>query len=144
MSNWILVADRARARILARHDTGQDDLEEVTELDHQQSHQRKSDVVTDQQGRFQERGTGQHAGEPETDFKHETAQRFAGEIVEILEKGRLENRFEQLILVSPPLFLGVLRDKLPSPLARMVSHEIDKDLTQLKTSELATRIPCDR
>jgi protein required for attachment to host cells len=143
MSNWILVADRSRARILTPNGSDNSTLEELADFAHPEGHQRQSDVVTDQQGRFQERGSGQHAGEPETDFKHETAQRFAGEIVEYLEKGRMANRFKRLIVVSPPMFLGVLRGKLPSPLASMVCHEINKDLTQLKVNELASRIPSD-
>lgn len=137
---WILVADRGRAQILATDLPDAKRLTIVETLVHPTSTVRASDIDTDGPGSFPDRGGQSHAGDPETDFRHQTAQQFAGQIIERLEKGRLSNAFGQLILVAPPLFLGVLRDKLPSPLAQLVTHEMDKDLTRQPEEDIRQRL----
>ncbi|MFG0333025.1 MAG: host attachment protein [Maioricimonas sp. JB049] len=137
---WILVADRGRAQILSANLPDADRLEIVETLVHPASTVHARDLETDGPGSFQERGGERHAGEPETDFRHRTARDFALQIVERLEKGRMANAFGKLIVVAPPLFLGVLRDKLSGPLAQMVAHEIAKDLTRKREKELHERL----
>ncbi|MEW4531237.1 host attachment protein [Maioricimonas sp. JC845] len=137
---WVLVADRGRAQILAADLPDAARLEIVETLVHPASTVHARDIETDGPGSFQDRGGQSHAGDPETDFRHQTAQQFAGQIVERLEKGRLTNAFGKLIVVAPPLFLGVLRDKLPAPLSQLVAHEIGKDLTRQSERELRDRL----
>lgn len=139
-TNWILVADRSRARVFSQRLPGEP-LEEVKDFVHPESSLKKHDVVTDRQGRFSERGGARQAGDPETDFKHETAEKFAGELVDFLEHGRQTNQFGQLTLIAAPLFLGVLRQKLTSPLSQLTTLEIDKDYTHLKPAEILKRLP---
>ena len=137
---WVLVANRSRARILSQRLPGEP-LQEVTSLKHPDGSLKQQDVETDRQGRFGERGNMRQAGDPETDFKHETAERFAGEIADLLDKARQRNQFGELVMIAAPLFLGVLRKKLPAPLGQMVTLEIDKDYTHLKPGELAKHLP---
>lgn len=132
---WILVADRSRARILLRTLTG-DRLEEVASFEHPESTQKYRDVVTDQPGRFQGGGDAHQSGDPQTDFKHETAARFAQEIVGFLEKARQQSKFEELALIAAPAFLGVLRGKLTDSLSRQVTFEVSKDYTHMKADDV--------
>jgi protein required for attachment to host cells len=141
MTTWIVVADRSRARILAAESPEANKLEEVVEFVHPASRLSRQDVVSDAPGRFEAVAGGRHTGEPETDFKHETAEEFAHEIIAYLDKARLENAFDRVGLVSAPLFLGVLRDKMPRPMAHMVAWEVDRDYTQLKTNEIRKHLP---
>lgn len=135
-TTWILVADRSRARILAASENNSRKLEEIADFVYPESGLKYQQVVTDRQGHFEAKGVGLHAGEPETDFKHQTANRFAVQLCEHLEKARLENRFARLHVVAAPLFLGVLREKFPTPLTQLITREIAKDYTLLKPDEI--------
>ena len=48
-----------------------------------------------------------------------------------------------VMLIAAPMFLGVLRSKLTSPLVKMVTLEINKDYTKLKTEEIRKHLPND-
>jgi protein required for attachment to host cells len=141
MTTWIIVADRSRARVLAAESPEANELEEVAEFVHPASQLSRQDVVSDTAGRFEASVGGRHTGQPETDFKHETAAEFAQEIIAYLDKARLENAFDRVALVAAPLFLGVLRKKMSSPMAQMVAWDVDRDYAQLKTNEIRKHLP---
>lgn len=137
---WVVVADRARSRILSAPWLGCGEWEEVADLTHSEGALKAGEVETDRPGTFGDSAGGHHGGEPSTDFKHQTAERFAHEIVEYLENGRMHNKFGKLGFVCPPLFLGVLRKSLPAPLANLVALELDKDYTQASITEIASHL----
>jgi protein required for attachment to host cells len=137
---WAVVADRARARILQAEWPEADVWNEHTTLECEEGAAAARDVNTDGPGTFSESAGGHHGGQKQTDFEHQTAQRFADEIIAVLDKGRTDNVFGKLAVVAPPLFLGVLRKKLPAPLASMVTLELDKDYTQDKLEPLGERL----
>ncbi len=164
MTTWILVADRAQARIFVPEEAGTESLrqhvdfagragylapdveepETLTEQDafiHPESHLSRQAVETDRAGRFDTTGSAQHSGDPEQDFKHQTAEHFAKKLVDYLEKARQKNQFDQLALVAAPLFLGTLRKTLTSSLSQMVTLELDKDYTKLKPEEIRKHLP---
>ena len=138
---WIVVADRGRARIFAADSPANATLDEITEFECSQGHARQRDMVTDRQGYFRGRDGSLESGQQQTDFKHQTAEQFALQIVEFLEKGRQQQKFGTLIVIAAPLFLGVLREKLTAPLAHMVTLEMDKDYTQLRSAEIRKHLP---
>lgn len=88
---------------------------------------------SDRLGQFDSTGSAQYFGEPEQDFKHQTVEHFSKELVEYLEKSRLENQFDQL---TTPLFLGELHKALAPSLSQMVKLELDKDKTKLKPEDI--------
>lgn len=139
-TSWVLVADRAHARIFSTSDPELRDLSEVKTLIHSESAVHARDVLTDRPGRF----AGLHgeyvSGEPETDFRHQTAQDFAVQIVAELEHGRTQNRYGQLIIIAPSLLLGVLRKHLPEALKKLIIAEVDKELVRRPVSELAESV----
>lgn len=140
---WTVVADRSRARVLSAPWPQGDSWEEVAELQHTDGALAPHETYTDGPGTFADVAGGHHAGQEQTDFRHQTAERFAGEVVDVLEKGRANNEFGKLALVAPPLFLGVLRKKLPSPLSAMVIFELDKDYTQAKLDEVGGHLQAE-
>jgi protein required for attachment to host cells len=133
---WVLVADRARARIFESEWPLGNQLKEIAALVHPEGQAREQDVLTDEPGRFAELAAGPHSGERRTDHRHKTAIEFANVVAERLEKGRVGNQFGHLVLVAPALYLGVLRGTLSSPLAKLVSHEVTKDYTHLPAREI--------
>lgn len=133
---WVLVADRARARIFQSPWPLNSQFDEIATLVHPEGKAKESEILTDGPGRFAEVAGGPHSGEPRTDHRHRTAQDFAHVVADHLEKGRVTNQFGHLVIIAPALYLGVLRDTLSGPLAKLVDHEINKDLTQLPAREL--------
>jgi len=124
---WILVADKAHARILAAA-TPMRAPTDVSRLMHPASQAKAEDLVTDQPGRDGHGNPGNAMDEADP-REHEQSV-FAKHIVESLEKGRQKGDFESLILVAPPQFLGELRSQLNSNLEKMVSQSLDKNLVE--------------
>ena len=134
-TTWIVVADRSQARIFASS-SGEEPLEELDTLVFPESQMRKSEIVSDRQGYFRGKDGALDSGDPEKDFKHHTAEQFAVQIAHHIDAARQHQQFGRLALVAPPLFLGVLRKKLPTPVAQMVAVEIDKDYSQQSTASI--------
>jgi protein required for attachment to host cells len=68
------------------------------------------------------------------------SERFAHSIAKLLEKGLAENQYEQLVLIAPPHFLGLLRAAIGDPVRKHVELTLDKDYTALEAGELAERL----
>lgn len=138
-TTWVLVADRSTARLFSKED-GTEDLLELETLMCDDGTSKQSSTVSDRQGYFKGREGGLEAGDPKTDFAHKTAEVFAAQVVSTLESGRTSNRFGRIVIFAAPLFLGVLRKKLPAPLAKMVTAEVDKDFVKESVSDIRTHL----
>jgi protein required for attachment to host cells len=138
---WIVVADQSHARIYeAAKPLGP--LAEIERLEHAVGSKRGGEILSDRPGRaFDSVGGGRHAMEPEVDAKEVEAMRFAKKIVTRLEKGRTSDRFDRLILVAGPHFLGLLRQALGPGLADLVSAAIAKNLGQYDAREIRAHLP---
>lgn len=134
--DWILVADRGRARVLHAIP----DAKVFPTLEtfvHPEADLKRSELESDVPSRDRQMaGVPGSPVEPRTDHKHLTAERFAHELTEHLEKARQDGRFDRLFVVAPPLFLGELRKSWKHPLAAMVAGEVDKDLSGLSDHDL--------
>ncbi|MDH5181326.1 MAG: host attachment protein [Gammaproteobacteria bacterium] len=127
---WVVVADSARARILSAENRTAP-LVEIKSLEHPEGRMHAVDLTSDLPGRDSDRsGMGRHAVGT-TDPKQYEAENFAREITTFLEDARNQNRFFQLVIIAAPSFLGILRNLMSTPLARLVASELDKNLTQL-------------
>lgn len=127
---WIVVADASKARLFSRKKKFSP-LEEVETLVHPESRLRRQDLVTDRPGQVQESRTpGEYsAGEP-TDPKAVEAQAFAREVARHLRKAQQEGRFQHLVLVADPHFLGELRKRLDEATAGAVAGTVSSNLTR--------------
>ncbi len=123
---WIVVAGSTDARILATENRSQSPTE-VARFMHPSNRMKEQQLETDAPGRTRGDGYGTNdMGEPHA---HERElQLFAQDIAATLEDGRNKKKFEDLILVAPPAFLGTLRQQLNEQLRGMVSQSLDKNL----------------
>jgi protein required for attachment to host cells len=129
-STWIVVAERARARIFAVSDVG-GKLRELTDLSHPESRLHARELSSDLPGRaFDSHGQGRHGMEQATDLKEQEAHAFALEIARHVDRNRLDGSFDALILVAPPKFLGRLRSELSKACKEAIVGEIDKNLVE--------------
>ncbi|HIF00702.1 MAG TPA: host attachment protein [Fuerstia sp.] len=138
-TTWVVVADRSRARILASSGDSTD-LAELETLVNPTGAMRQSECSSDRQGYFKGREGSLEAGDPETDWEHKTAETFAAQVIDYLETGRTSQQFGHVVLIAAPSFLGTLRQKLPTPLARMVELQVDKDYSKCSPKEIAAQL----
>jgi protein required for attachment to host cells len=125
---WIVVADGSRARILSRK-TPLGELTLVESLDNPVARMKTSELVTDAPGPHQTGDQHSTPGEIEED-------RFANRIAQRLAEAAHRNHFNGLQLIAAPRFLGVLRSKLPRPVASRVCSEMAKNFTSFSVEEI--------
>jgi protein required for attachment to host cells len=132
METRVIVADNARARIFASG-TAINQLQELEGFAHPEAHLSNIDLVGDSSGRSVD---GHGALEPATDARMVEEQAFAKLLGKHLKELHNQQHFEQLILIAPPRFLGLLRKELASPLDKLVTQSIDKDLTTASLEQI--------
>jgi protein required for attachment to host cells len=139
---WVVVADGGRVRVLLNLAKGKQMFPVFGGVfTNPAVHGHSRDLASDRPGRtFESVGSARHAEEPRVDPHREAKRHFAKEVCEFVDKGAREGQFEQLVLIAPPQMLGDLRAHLGPKAAKCIVAEVDKDLTQLPDSELATRL----
>jgi protein required for attachment to host cells len=66
--------------------------------------------------------------------------RFARHLARLMQEGLDAHRFEQLCVMAPPQFLGLLRAAMGTPLKRAVTRELVKDLTHEGNGRIADEV----
>ncbi len=138
-TTWIVVADRAQARILSK-ENNDNRLKEVATLDHPKSAMKQSDYVSDHQGRAIGHGGVPVAFDAKTDWEHKNAAEFAKQVADYLETGRNKHQFGRVVLMAAPAFLGALRPALSALLTAIVDLEVSKDYTDCSLDEIAAHL----
>lgn len=133
-TTWILVANASLAKLYANHGPKKG-LQLLQEMQHPESRERSSELVSDRPGHGVGSGHGSMVGA--TDPKRHEADRFAQQVSRHLEQGRISNRFERLIVVASAPFMGKLNSHLPSPVRNLVSDSIEKDYTRANSRQLS-------
>lgn len=139
-STWVLVADRGHARFFSV-DKPASPLTEEDTLIHDQSRLREQHLISDSPGASSGvAGMGRHPMTKENEARNQEAISFAKEISTRLDSAH-QNGLRKLYLISDPGFLGVLRQKMPPNLRRLVTAEIDKNLANLPASDIRSHLP---
>lgn len=128
---WIIVADRAHARIFRAHWPDLNGFQPVEERFHAEGRMQAQEVNDARAGRDRSPDGGKNTYDPPTDHRHATAQDFAVEIANRLEEGRTNNDFGHIIVAAPPLLLGELRQRFSPELLKLVDAEINKELAHM-------------
>jgi len=140
-SAWVLVADSTRARIFTV-DTASSPLDEIETLTHAEGRLHDREMTSDLPGKIKsEGGAGGHAFEQPTDPKKHEADSFAHHVAHYLEAARNANKFEHLLIIADPSFLGLLRNQLSEHIKKQVSFELDKNITTLSADDIRTHLP---
>jgi protein required for attachment to host cells len=139
-TTWILIADRARARLFSAEWPELTEFQELRDFAHPAGAARAGDVEADGPGRLYEASGPKHAADRQTDYRHHTAVEFSRELVAELQTGKTRNAYGRLVIIAPALFLGVLREQLPDPLKALVVADLDKDLTQARAETIQSEV----
>lgn len=135
----VLVANASRAAWYETNGLGKE-LNLIKEYFHPESREKRMDLVSDRPGHYQSRGTGRGAFVERADPKKNEAERFARELATDLDKAHSGNRFEELVIIAPPQFHGMLNKHCSGQVRSKVAHNIEKDYTQTPTKQLAIQL----
>ena len=138
---WILVADAARARLFELASKGAN-MTEIACFTHPDG---RSPGQHPKHGRLsrthESANSARHAIEPRSSLRDKHAVQFADILRETVQRGRMENQYDRLVLMAPPRFLGVLHDRLDEQTLKCVVGEVGHDLLSLSATELRTHLP---
>ena len=119
---WFVVADGARARILARRPDGS--LATVCEVDAATAHSRARDLGSDRPGRAHEStGAVRHAVEPPSDPHDKAKHDFAHLLAEQVNEAAARDEFVALSLVAPSPILAEIKGHLARPILRKLNAQ---------------------
>lgn len=137
---WVLVADRGGARLFEHHGRSSG-LQRVADIPHPQGRLKNGELNADKHGRsFDSSGNGRHAmGTSESPAEHVAAS-FARKLAQRLNQGGQQHRYERLVLVAAPRFLGSLRNALSNAAKTAVIATINKDLSGVQDRDLRTHL----
>src|SRR5688500_7012903 len=127
-NTWIVAADASRARVLQV--AGPERLVEVDNLLNPEGRLQNREVNTDAAGRFSGPDRpGGHASDDESRTLDHLDEQFAKRVGDYLDKARTQHRYDELVLIAPPKFLGALRKELGKEVEKLVADEVPKDLS---------------
>jgi len=137
---WLLVADNVRARIFTA-ETPASPLQEIEALTHLEGRLHDREMTSDLPGKIKSEGSVGHAFEQPTDPKKHEADNFAHRITLYLEEAHNEKKFEQLLIIAEPSFLGLLRNQLSEQIKKLVCFELDKNITTHSLDDIRKHLP---
>ncbi len=126
---WVIVADSSRARIFET-DGRLDQLREVKDLLNPEGRLDEADLRHDAKGRFYGKGEHHqaHSAEPNVSRGSHDADQFSRELGQMLAQDGDAHRYDSLIVVAPPDFLGRLRRHWPDRVGRCVKQEFNRNI----------------
>jgi len=131
-TTWIVAADSSRARILQV--AGRERLVEVEDFLNPEGRLHNREITTDANPRLH--GPGCLGAREEPSAVEHAVEMFSKRFGNYLEKARTDHRYDRLVLVAPPKFLGVMRKELGKEVEKLVADELAKDLSWFNAREI--------
>jgi len=137
---WVLAADASRARIFQME--GRNNIEEIEAFVHPEGRQKNRELRTDAVGQFSAKGSPERGGDmiERTEPAEHEAELFSRALGNYLDKARTQHRYDQLCLIAPPKFLGMVRQNLSKDAQRMIDKEISKDISWFNPRDIENYI----
>lgn len=136
-TQWVIVADRSRARIFET-DLNFNGLREVEDLLNPEGRLDDADLRHDAKGRFYGKGERHqaHTAEPPVSQQEHDEEKFSRDVMELLTRGCDAKRYQRLVMIAPPEFLGLLRKQLPERVEQHITRQIDSDISNLPLQQI--------
>ncbi len=132
----VLVTDGGRAIVFRNAgQVGKPDLRQFKVYAH--DNPPTSEQGTDKAPRVNESMGNRGSAAEQTDYHQQAEDRFVKEIARDMDADLKANEFEDLIVVAPPVALGVYRQAASQQLKKATLMEINKDLTKHAAAEVA-------
>jgi protein required for attachment to host cells len=139
MTTRVLVAHDAGCRVFEQRGRGKK-LTLLSEIDFEDGRRHSGELNADRPGRSSDRSGQGHAYETHQDTRQHGVAQFAKELAHDLAREYHLGAFDDLVLIAPPRFLGVLRDALDTKLTRAVVATLAKDLPRADEAELRAQL----
>jgi len=135
---WILVANGSSGRIFQSKGRC---LKLIQEISSESAHLKSRELGVDRPGRvYESANPAHHAVEPKTDPHRKEKTRFAHYLASFLNEGAILKKFDKLVLIASPEFLGDIRGELSKRTYKFVTKEVNKDLTHKNEEEILSYI----
>lgn len=137
---WILVADSSRARFFkAEKDSS---IHQIEDLSHPEGRLHEQELTSDLPGKDMDKvGAGKHSFQGQVEPKQQEAIDFAKSISKHLDESFSAKKFEQLMVVAAPSFLGILRHQFSDEISQQICFELDKNITMHSTDDIHKHLP---
>jgi len=122
---WIVLADSASARLYEMEGL-HGDWKLVGELAHPASGAPEWELGTDKHARVKQ--------------SRRDLEKFSIELAKTLEHGLAKRAYEQLVLVVPSTFLGVLREKLSDRVLARIANVVERDYLHMDERKARQRL----
>lgn len=134
---WIVVMDRTGARLFERV-ARMENLSLIKEWEHPEGNFQEGELTSDRPGvgRMNAREYRGNVLTAAASAKEESLKDFCREVGEYLDTKRMEDQFDELVLVAEPHTLGRLKDALDEQVAHKVVLTLDKDLAWMETRDI--------
>lgn len=134
---WIIAAESSHARFFSVP-SKKEPLQELPDMLNPAGKTHESELTSDLPGRTVTGGPSgiKHAMETHNNPKEQATIGFAKQIADKIDTARARGELEQIILVSPPKFLGLLRDNLSDQAKKMVIQSLDKNLVNQNEADI--------
>jgi protein required for attachment to host cells len=142
MTTWILVSDASQAKLFTT-ELPEQPWSIVAEFTHPAAHKTSKDLSPTEPGKSQQSGSAKSrhtALEPSITPKEAETLHFIQELRDYLESATAARKYDRLLLVAPPRFLGLLHEKLDKQTAHRLVGTVDKDLVMLENREIRERL----
>lgn len=137
---WVLIADGARARVLANDGPGKG-LKAIDRLVFRGDHTATHDIVDDREGRtYSSHGPGRSAIDARSDPHRALKKTFAHHLADSMAQELDAGAYDRLVIVAAPVTLGDLRKALPPKVAAKVTGELAQDLTKTPNGDVARHL----
>lgn len=136
-TQWVIVADRSRARIFEA-DRNFDQLREIEDLLNPEGRRDDADLRHDAKGRFYGKGEQHqaHTAEPRVSQQEHDEEKFSRDVMQLLTEGCDAKRYDSLVMVAPPEFLGLLRKQLPERVGQHVTSQLNSDISNFPLRQI--------
>lgn len=132
---WILVAHRSGARLFENRGPGKG-MELRQNFDNPAGKLKNHALDSDKTDARNNRHGYGHDQEPTLHI----AEQFAKQLCAHLDQARKQQRYDKLVLVAEPRFLGLLRATLPPTTAALVTATLNKDLCGIDARDLPRHV----
>jgi protein required for attachment to host cells len=131
----ILVTDGGRASVLRNAgQAGNPELQLVSS--YEQDNPPTREQGSDQPPRVSDKN-GRRSAIEQTDYHQQAEDQFVAQIAADMDKALTAGEFDELVVVAPPVALGVYRKAASQKLSAATVIEINKDLTKHSHAEIA-------
>jgi len=140
-TTWILVANRSTALIYQSRGPGIE-WEVLKKMVHPEGRMKNSELASDSGGRNNTAdGRGSRpAVEWSTSPREAEARKFAQEIAAELSEGRVHQKYDRLLLVTSPEFMGKVKECLDSQVQEKIIETITKDYVTLPVKDVREKV----